>query len=50
MPATTTLAARFARNTHVIRSEMPLAEEQMRAAAPSIFALGAHASRSERYT
>jgi hypothetical protein len=50
MHATPTLAARFARNTRVIRSEMPLAEEQMRAAAPSIFALGKHESRSERYT
>jgi len=49
MHATPTLAARFARNTRVIRSEMPLAEEQMRAAAPSIFALGKHESRSERY-
>lgn len=45
-----TLAARFARNTFVLRSEVPLAEEQMRAAAPSIFATGRHASRSERYT
>ena len=50
MHATPTLAARFARNTHVIRSETPLADEQMRAAAPSIFALGKHESRSERYT
>ena len=45
-----TLAARFARNTRVIRSELPLAEDQMRSAAPSIFAEGKHASRSERYT
>jgi hypothetical protein len=44
------LATRFARHTHVIRSESPLAEEQMRIAAPSIFAPGKHASRSERYT
>jgi Domain of unknown function (DUF932) len=50
MHSTPTLAARFARNTHVIRSETPLADEQMRAAAPSIFALGKHESRSERYT
>jgi len=50
MHATPTLAARFARNTHVIRSETPLADEQMRATAPSIFALGKHESRSERYT
>jgi hypothetical protein len=44
------LATRFARNTHVMRSEQPLAEDQMRLAAPSIFAQGKHASRSERYT
>ena len=44
------LATRFARTTHVIRSESPLAEDQMRQAAPSIFAEGKHASRSERYT
>ena len=50
MYATPTLATRFARNTHVIRSESPLAEDQMRHAAPSIFAEGKHASRSERYT
>ena len=50
MHSTPTLATRFARNTHVIRSDTPLAEEQMRSAAPSIFATGKHASRSERYT
>ena len=50
MYSTPTLATRFARNTHVIRSEAPLAEDQMRRAAPSIFAEGKHASRSERYT
>src|SRR3954447_15746219 len=44
------LATRFARHTHVIRSESPLLEDQMRTAAPSIFAEGKHASRSERYT
>jgi hypothetical protein len=44
------LAARFARNTFVIRSDQPLADEQMRRAAPSIFAEGKHGSRSERYT
>jgi hypothetical protein len=47
---TPTLATRFARNTRVIRSDSPLAEDQMRQAAPSIFAQGKHASRSERYT
>ena len=50
MYSTPTLATRFARNTFVVRSETPLAEEQMRQAAPSIFASGKHASRSERYT
>jgi hypothetical protein len=44
------LAARFGQNTFVIRSETPLAEDQMRRAAPSIFAEGKHGSRSERYT
>jgi hypothetical protein len=44
------LATRFARNTSVLRSESPLAEDQMRQAAPSIFAAGKHASRSERYS
>jgi hypothetical protein len=49
-PSSPQLATRFARNTFVLRSEMPLAEDQMRQAAPSIFAAGKHASRSERYT
>ena len=44
------LATRFGQNTFVIRSETPLAEDQMRRAAPSIFAEGKHGSRSERYT
>jgi len=46
----TTLATRFASSTRVLRSELPLTEEQMRRTAPSIFAAGKHASRSERYT
>jgi hypothetical protein len=50
MHATPALATRFAYSTHVLRSDTPLAEEQMRQAAPSIFASGKHASRSERYT
>ena len=50
MYSTPTLATRFARNTFVVRSETPLVEDQMRQAAPSIFASGKHASRSERYT
>ena len=50
MMSTPTLATRFARNTRVLRTETPLSEAQMRAAAPSVFAEGKHASRSERYT
>ena len=50
MFATPTLATRFANSTRVLRSQTPLDEEEMRAAAPSIFAAGKHASRSERYT
>jgi len=50
MQSTPQLATRFARHTLVIRSEAALNEAQMRAAAPSIFAPGKHASRSERYT
>jgi len=51
MYATTpTLAARFSRGARVLRGDHPLSEDQMRAAAPSIFAQGKHASRSERYT
>jgi hypothetical protein len=45
------LATRFAKNTtRVLRSDEPLAEDQMLAAAPSIFAPGKHVSRSDRYT
>jgi len=50
MYSTPTLATRFARNTRVLRADAPLSEDQMRHAAPSIFAEGKHASRSERYT
>ena len=50
MHTTPTLATRFGRNTIAMRSESPLAEDQMRRAAPSIFAAGKHDSRSERYT
>ena len=48
--ATPTLATRFARSTRVLRTDSALSEDQMRAAAPSVFAEGKHASRSERYT
>jgi hypothetical protein len=45
-----TLATRFAHTTRVLRTEAPLSEDQMRRTAPSIFAQGKHASRSERYS
>jgi len=44
------LATRFGRDSRVARSDIPLAEDQMRQVAPSIFAAGKHISRSERYT
>jgi hypothetical protein len=50
MYSTPALATRFAHNTRVLRSDSPLSEDQMRAAAPSVFAEGKHASRSERYS
>ena len=50
MYSTPSLATRFALNTRVLRADVPLTEDQMRAAAPSVFAEGKHASRSERYT
>ena len=50
MYSTPTLATRFARNSRVLRADAPLSEDQMRSAAPSVFAEGKHASRSKRYT
>ena len=50
MYATPTLTTRFANSARVLRSEVPLSEDQMRQAAPSIFAQGKHISRSARYT
>ena len=44
------LAARFNRKTRPISSSVPLTDAQILAAAPSILAGDAHASRSERYT
>lgn len=44
------LASRFARNTRTLRTDQALSEDQMRFAAPSIFAESKHASRSDRYT
>ncbi len=45
----TRLAARFSSPTS-IRSDVPLTNDQIMRVAPSIFAEGAHHSRSERYT
>jgi len=44
------LATRFAGSTRVLRADVPLTEDRMRAAVPSVFAEGKHASRSERYS
>lgn len=45
------LATRFDQRTvRELRREQPLDEDEMRAVAPSIFALGKHVSRSDRYT
>ncbi len=44
------LISRFGRNQHAMRSSTPLADEQIRTIAPSIFAEDKHASRSDRYT
>jgi hypothetical protein len=43
------LATRFSHNSNVLRSETPLAEDQLRRVAPSLFAQNAHESRSARY-
>lgn len=43
------LASRFARRSPVLRSTIPLSDDQIRGVAPSIFAQTPHASRSERY-
>ena len=50
MYTTPTLTTRFANSARVLRSDLPLSEDQMRQAAPSIFAQGKHISRSARYT
>ncbi|WLE64170.1 DUF945 domain-containing protein (plasmid) [Burkholderia plantarii] len=44
------LASNFSRTAHIVRSHSPLTDDQIRRAAPSIFAVDKHASRSERYT
>ena len=43
------LAARFGRNSNVIRSNSPLTDEQIRFVAPSVYASEQHSSRSDRY-
>lgn len=43
------LASRFATRSPVLRSDVPLEDDQIRAVAPSIFADAPHGSRSERY-
>ena len=44
------LASNFSYRSPVLRSELPLSDEQIRIVAPSIFAEGPHESRSERYS
>lgn len=43
------LASHFASHPPALRSKYPLSDDQIRAVAPSIFALAPHESRSERY-
>ena len=43
------LASRFNRQSSVLRATEPLSDDQIRRVAPSIFADGAHESRSQRY-
>jgi hypothetical protein len=44
------LASKFGRTAPVLRSHVPLTDDQIRTVAPSIFAEEAHDSRSARYT
>ncbi len=44
------LASRFAHHSPSLRSSSPLTDDQIRAVAPSIFAVDKHMSRSDRYT
>ena len=50
MPRPPALEARFGGSTRVLRGEVPLSEQQIRQVAPSVFEMGKHARRSERYT
>lgn len=43
------LATRFGRDANILRGTVPLTVDQMRHAAPSIFAAEAHSSRSDKY-
>jgi hypothetical protein len=45
-----TPAARFGRDATVIRKDRALTTDELRAVVPSLFAPGAHESRSQRYT
>ncbi|MDR5826263.1 DUF932 domain-containing protein [Caballeronia sp. LP006] len=44
------LASKFGYNAPVLRSEIPLTDDQIQSIAPSIFAAEKHESRSKRYT
>ncbi|CAM2343494.1 DUF932 domain-containing protein [Burkholderia vietnamiensis] len=44
------LASSFRYGSPILRADSPLSDDQIRSVAPSIFADGKHASRSERYT
>jgi hypothetical protein len=44
------LSTHFAHNSHVIRSNSPLTDEQIRFVAPSVYASEQHSSRSDRYS
>ncbi|PMR75324.1 DUF932 domain-containing protein [Billgrantia endophytica] len=44
------LSSRFASQSPILRANLPLSDDQIRAVAPSIFAEAPHESRSERYS
>ena len=44
------LSSRFANATPILRADHPLSDDQIRSAAPSIFAEEKHQSRSSRHT
>jgi hypothetical protein len=45
-----TRVQRFGKGASILRSNSPISDDQIRAVAPSIFAEGKHASRSDRYS